>query len=67
VTLRSAPFYNVTRKVKSVESLKLPKFKLEKVKIHTYIIQKYIFYVDDIYLIIFKIINNNLNLTEFSR
>jgi len=30
VVLRSAPFYNVTRKVKSVESLKLPKFKLEK-------------------------------------
>jgi HEPN domain-containing protein len=30
VVLRNAPFYNVTRKVKSIESLKLPKFKLEK-------------------------------------
>ncbi|KAG4097982.1 RNA polymerase I associated factor, A49-like protein [Neocallimastix lanati (nom. inval.)] len=30
VILRSAPFYNVTRRVKSVETLKLPKFKLEK-------------------------------------
>jgi len=38
VVLRDAPFYNITRKVKSVESLKLPKFKLEKVKLKHLII-----------------------------